>query len=63
MQNNNNIPDWGEAKDVEFDEVEVEVIEKEDPRSFVYKPKITKTARDECVAGNNLPILAAVAAR
>lgn len=63
MQNNNNIPDWGEAKDVEFDEVEVEVIEKEDPRPFVYKPKITKTARDECIAGNSLPILAAVAAR
>lgn len=63
MQNNNNIPDWGEAKDVGFDEVEVEIVEKEDPRPFVYKPKITKTARDECVAGNNLPILAAVAAR
>ena len=63
MQNNNSTPSWGEAKDVEAHEVEVEIIEKEDDACSIYKPRICKSAREASLAGNNLPVLAAVAAR
>jgi hypothetical protein len=63
MQDNNEVPSWGNAKDVEVSEVEVEVIEKEDDACSIYKPRICKSAKNACIAGNNLPVLAAVAAR
>lgn len=63
MQNNNDTPSWGEAKDVEANEIEVEIIEKEDDDASIYKPRLTKTAVEAVNAGNNLPVLAVVAAR
>lgn len=63
MQNNNDTPSWGEAKDVEANEIEVEIIEKEDDAASIYKPRLTKTAVEAVNAGNNLPVLAVVAAR
>lgn len=63
MQNNNSTPSWGEAKDVEAHEVEVEIIEKEDESASVYKPKFTKSVAEAVSAGNTLPVLAVVAAR
>lgn len=62
MRDNNEVPSWGEAKDVEVHEVEVEVIEKEDDACSIYKPRICKSAKEASLAGNNLPVLAAVAA-
>ena len=63
MQNNNSTPVWGEAKDVEAHEVEVEVIEKEDEGASLYKPRFTKSVAEAVSAGNTLPVLAVVAAR
>ena len=63
MRDNNEVPSWGEAKDVDAHEVEVEVIEKEDDVCSIYKPRICKSAKEASLAGNNLPVLAAVAAR
>lgn len=63
MQNNNSTPSWGEVKDVEAHEIEVEIIEKEDESASIYKPRICKSAREASLAGNNLPVLAAIAAR
>lgn len=63
MQNNKDTPIWGEAKDVEANEVEVEIIEKEDDDASIYKPRLTKTVVKAVNAGNNLPVLAVVAAR
>lgn len=63
MRDNNEVPSWGEAKDVDAHEVEVEVIEKEDDACSIYKPRICKSAKEASLAGNNLPVLAAVAAR
>ena len=63
MQSNNSTPIWGEAKDVEAHEVEVEVIEKEDDGASIYKPRFTKSVAKAVSAGNTLPVLAVVAAR
>lgn len=63
MRDNNEVPSWGEAKDVEVHEVEVEIVEKEDDACSIYKPRICKSAKEASLAGNNLPVLAAVAAR
>lgn len=63
MLDNNEVPSWGEAKDVDAHEVEVEVIEKEDDACSIYKPRICKSAKEASLAGNNLPVLSAVAAR
>ena len=63
MQSNNSTPIWGEAKDVEAHEMEVEVIEKEDEGASIYKPRFTKSVAKAVSAGNTLPVLAVVAAR
>lgn len=63
MQSNNSTPIWGEAKDVEAHEMEVEVIEKEDDGASIYKPRFTKSVAKAVSAGNTLPVLAVVAAR
>ena len=63
MQSNNSTPIWGEAKDVEAHEVEVEIIEKEDDGASIYKPRFTKSVAKAVSAGNTLPVLAVVAAR
>ena len=63
MQNNNSTPIWGEAKDVEAHEMEVEIIEKEDDGASVYKPRFTKSVAGAVSAGNTLPVLAVVSAR
>lgn len=60
---NNSTPSWGEVTDVEAHDVEVEIIEKEDDASSIYKPKLTKTVVNAVNSGNNLPVLAVVAAR
>ena len=63
MPDNNDTPSWGEAKDVEANEIEVEIVEKEDDDASIYKPRLTKTVVKAVNAGNNLPMLAVVAAR
>ena len=63
MQSNNSTPIWGEAKDVEAHEMEVEVIEKEDEGASIYKPRFTKSVAKAVSAGNTLPVLAVIAAR
>lgn len=63
MQDNNEVPSWGEAKDVEAHEVEVEIVEAEDESLSVYKPRFSKRVAEAVSAGNNLPVLAVVAAR
>ena len=63
MQSNNSTSIWGEAKDVEAHEMEVEVIEKEDDGASIYKPRFTKSVAKAVSAGNTLPVLAVVAAR
>ena len=63
MQSNNSTTIWGEDKDVEAHEVEVEIIEKEDDGASIYKPRFTKSVAKAVSAGNTLPVLAVVAAR
>ena len=63
MLDNNEVPSWEETKDVDVHEVEVEIVEKEDDACSIYKPRICKSAKEASLAGNNLPVLAAVAAR
>lgn len=63
MHNNNDAPNWGEVEDVKVHDVKVEIIEKENDDTSIYKPKLTKTVVEAVNAGNNLPVLAVVAAR
>lgn len=63
MQDNSEVPSWEGSYDEGKQAIEVEIVEKEDDACSIYKPRICKSAKEASLAGNNLPVLAAVAAR
>lgn len=63
MQDNSEVPSWEGFYDEGKQAIEVEIVEKEDDACSIYKPRICKSAKEASLAGNNLPVLAAVAAR